>query len=290
MKENALTIKGLTKKYNDFVLDDVSFNVPRGAIVGLIGENGAGKSTTINAALGLIKKDAGVISILGKQNDEVDSSIHNRIGVVFDGNNFHDGLSPKKLNKIFKNIYSEWDEAEYFTLLEKLSLPVDKKVKEFSKGMKMKLSIAVALSHHSELLILDEATSGLDPIIRDELLDMFLDFVQDENRSILVSSHITSDLEKVADYIVFIHNGKVVFNKTKDELMYKYGIMKCRTAQFETIDKQDIIVYLKKDYEWDILVADRDLAQKKYPKVIIDPANIDDIMLLHVKGETICED
>jgi len=290
MKENALTIKGLTKKYNDFVLDDVSFNVPRGAIVGLIGENGAGKSTTINAALGLIKKDAGVISILGKQNDEIDSSIHNRIGVVFDGNNFHDGLSPKKLNKIFKNIYSEWDEAEYFTLLEKLSLPVDKKVKEFSKGMKMKLSIAVALSHHSELLILDEATSGLDPIIRDELLDMFLDFVQDENRSILVSSHITSDLEKVADYIVFIHNGKVVFNKTKDELMYKYGIMKCRTAQFETIDKQDIIVYLKKDYEWDILVADRDLAQKKYPKVIIDPANIDDIMLLHVKGETICED
>ena len=290
MKENALTIKGLTKKYNDFVLDDVSFNVPRGAIVGLIGENGAGKSTTINAALDLIKKDAGVISILGKQNDEIDSSIHNRIGVVFDGNNFHDGLSPKKLNKIFKNIYSEWDEAEYFTLLEKLSLPVDKKVKEFSKGMKMKLSIAVALSHHSELLILDEATSGLDPIIRDELLDMFLDFVQDENRSILVSSHITSDLEKVADYIVFIHNGKVVFNKTKDELMYKYGIMKCRTAQFETIDKQDIIVYLKKDYEWDILVADRDLAQKKYPKVIIDPANIDDIMLLHVKGETICED
>jgi len=290
MKENALTIKGLTKKYNDFVLDDVSFNVPRGAIVGLIGENGAGKSTTINAVLSLIKKDAGVISILGKQNDEIDSSIHNRIGVVFDGNNFHDGLSPKKLNKIFKNIYSEWDEAEYFTLLEKLSLPVDKKVKEFSKGMKMKLSIAVALSHHSELLILDEATSGLDPIIRDEILDMFLDFVQDENRSILVSSHITSDLEKVADYIVFIHNGKVVFNKTKDELMYKYGIMKCRTAQFETIDKQDIIVYLKKDYEWDILVADRDLAQKKYPKVIIDPANIDDIMLLHVKGETICED
>ena len=290
MKENALTIKGLTKKYNDFVLDDVSFNVPRGAIVGLIGENGAGKSTTINAVLSLIKKDAGVISILGKQNDEIDSSIRNRIGVVFDGNNFHDGLSPKKLNKIFKNIYSEWDETEYFTLLEKLSLPVDKKVKEFSKGMKMKLSIAVALSHHSELLILDEATSGLDPIIRDEILDMFLDFVQDENRSILVSSHITSDLEKVADYIVFIHNGKVVFNKTKDELIYKYGILKCKTAQFETIDKQDIIVYQKKDYEWDILVADRDLAQKKYPKVIIDPANIDDIMLLYVKGETICED
>lgn len=287
MKENALVISGLTKEYSDFALDNVSFNVPRGSIVGLIGENGAGKSTIINATLGLIKKDAGAVSILGKQNDEIDNLTRNRIGVVFDGSNFHDKLSPKELNKILKNIYSEWDESGYFALLKKLSLPADKKIKEFSKGMKMKLSIAVALSHNSELLILDEATSGLDPIIRDEILDMFLDFGQDENRSILVSSHITSDLEKVADYIVFIHNGKMVFNKTKDELIYKYGIIKCRTTQFDEIDRQDIIAYQKKDYEWDILVADRDLAQKKYPKVVVDPANIDDIMLMYVKGERI---
>lgn len=286
MKDNALIVKGLTKKYNDFVLDGVSFSVPRGTIVGLIGENGAGKSTIINAILGLKNKDAGTVEILGKQEQEIDNSIRNQIGVVFDGSNFPDGLSPKKLNNVFKNIYAGWDESGYFTLLKKLSLPVEKKVKEFSKGMKMKLSIVVALSHHSKLLILDEATSGLDPVVRDDILDMFLDFVQDENNSILVSSHITSDLEKVADYIVFIHNGKFVFSKPKDELRYKYGIIKCGAAQFEAIDKQDIIAYRKQDYEWQVLVSDKDSAQKKYPKAVIDPATIDDIMLLYVKGET----
>jgi len=286
MKDNALIVNGLIKKYHDFVLDGVSFSVPRGTIVGLIGENGAGKSTTINAILGLIKKDSGTISILGKQNQEIDNAVRNQIGVVFDGSNFPEGLTPKKLNNVFKNIYAAWDENGYFILLKKLSLPSEKKVKEFSKGMKMKLSIAVALSHQSKLLILDEATSGLDPVVRDDILDMFLDFVQDENNSILVSSHITSDLEKVADYIVFIHNGKVVFSKPKDELRYKYGIIKCGAAQFEAIDKQEIIAYRKQDYEWQVLVDDKDYAQKKYPKAVIDPATIDEIMLLYVKGES----
>ena len=285
MKENALVVKGLKKKYRDFTLDDVSFNIPCGMIVGLIGENGAGKSTTINAILGLIKKDAGTISILGKHDNEIDNGIRNQIGVVFDGSNFPSALSARKLNNVLKNIYSTWDENGYFSLLQKMSLPTDKKIKEFSKGMKMKLSIAVALSHHSKLLILDEATSGLDPIVRDDILDIFLDFVQDENNSILVSSHITSDLEKVADYIVFIHKGKVVFSKPKDELKYQYGIIKCGAAQFDAIDKEEIIAYRKQDYEWEVLVADRTAAQKKYPKAVIDPATIDDIMLLYVKGE-----
>ncbi|HNX29040.1 MAG TPA: ABC transporter ATP-binding protein [Syntrophomonadaceae bacterium] len=285
MKDNALIVKGLAKKYQGFILDDVSFNVPNGAIVGLIGENGAGKSTTINAILGLIKKDAGTISILGKQEDEIDNDIRNQIGVVFDGSNFPDVLSARKLNHVFKNIYSTWEENKYFALLQKMSLPTDKKIKEFSKGMKMKLSIAVAFSHQSKLLILDEATSGLDPVVRDDILDMFLDFVQDESNAILVSSHITSDLEKVADYIVFIHNGKVVFNKTKDELRYKYGIVKCGSAQFDAIDKNEVIAYRKQDYEWEVLVADRAAAQRKYPKAVIDPATIDEIMLLYVKGE-----
>lgn len=285
MKENALVVKGLKKKYRDFTLDDVSFNIPCGMIVGLIGENGAGKSTTINAILGLIKKDAGTISILGKQDNEIDNGIRNQIGVVFDGSNFPSVLSARKLNNALKNIYSTWDENGYFSLLQKMSLPTDKKIKEFSKGMKMKLSIAVALSHHSKLLILDEATSGLDPVVRDDILDMFLDFMQDENNSILVSSHITSDLEKVADYIVFIHKGKVVFSKPKDELKYQYGIIKCGAAQFDAIDKEEIIAYRKQDYEWEVLVADRTAAQKKYPKAVIDPATIDEIMLLYVKGE-----
>lgn len=286
MNENALVVNQLTKKYRDFVLDGVSFSVPCGTIVGLIGENGAGKSTTINAILGLIKKDAGTISILGKQEEEIDNGIRNQIGVVFDGSNYPDVLSAKKLNSVFRKIYSTWDENRFFLLLREMSLPTDKKIKDFSKGMKMKLSIAIAFSHNSKLLILDEATSGLDPVVRDDILDMFLEFVQDENNSILVSSHITSDLEKVADYIVFIHKGKVVFCKSKDELRYKYGIIRCGAAQFDAIDKDEVIAYRKQDYEWEVLIADRDLAQRKYPKAVIDPATIDEIMLLYVKGET----
>jgi ABC-2 type transport system ATP-binding protein len=282
---NALIVNGLTKKYNDFVLDNVSFNVPSGAIVGLIGENGAGKSTTINSILGLKNKDSGSVTILGKQDKEIDNTVRNQIGVVFDGSNFPEGLTPVQLNRVFRNIYAAWDDQAYFSLLGKLSLPAGKKIKEFSKGMKMKLSIAVALSHHSKFLILDEATSGLDPVVRDDILELFLDFVQDEENSILVSSHITSDLEKVADYIVFIHNGKVIFNKPKDELRYKYGIIKCGAVQFEAIDKKDIIACRKQEYAWEVLVADKEAAQKKYPKAVVDPATIDEIMLLYIKGE-----
>lgn len=286
MGENALAVKGLTKAYRDFTLDHVSFEVPRGAIVGLIGENGAGKSTTLNAILGLVKKDAGSIEILGQPDEELSPQIRSQIGVVFDGNNYPDMLSARQLNRVFKNIYPHWDEARYLSLLKEMALPLDKAIKALSKGMKMKLSIAAALSHHASLLILDEATSGLDPVVRDDILDLFLDFVQDESHSILVSSHITSDLEKVADYIVFIHQGKVVFSKPKDELKYQYGIIRCGAAQFEALNKEEIIACRKRDYEWEVLIADRTAAQKKYPKAVVDPASIDDIMLLHVKGET----
>ncbi len=280
---NALTISGLTKTYKDFILDHVSFAVPSGSIVGLIGENGAGKSTTINASLGLIQKEDGVISVLGKE--KLDRDIKEQIGVVFDGSNYPEILSPQKLNRVMKNIYKSWDEQAYFRLLKQFSLPSDKQIKQFSKGMKMKLAITAAFSHHSKLLILDEATSGLDPVVRDDILDMLLDFVQDEEHSILVSSHITSDLEKIADYIVLIHKGKVIFSKPKDELTEQYGIIKCGAAQFDALDKSDIIVYRKMDYEWQILVSDREKMQKKYPKAMVVPATIDEIMLLYVKGE-----
>ena len=280
---NAFMVSGLTKTYKDFVLDHVSFTVPSGSIVGLIGENGAGKSTTINAALGLIQKEDGVVSILDKE--ELDGDIKEQIGVVFDGSNYPEILSPRKLNRVMKNIYRTWDERVYFGLLKQFSLPSDKQIKQFSKGMKMKLAISAAFSHHSRLLILDEATSGLDPVVRDDILDMLLDFVQDEEHSILVSSHITSDLEKIADYIVFIHEGKVVFEKPKDELTEQYGIIKCGAAQFDALDKSDIISYRKMDYEWQILVSDRERMQKKYPKALVVPATIDEIMLLYVKGE-----
>lgn len=283
--EHALELREITKQYKGFTLDRVSFAVPKGSIVGLIGENGAGKSTAINIILGLIGKSAGSVQLLGKLDAEIDADVRNRIGVVFDGSNFPDALSANKLNKVFKQIYRAWDEEKYFSLLQTMSLPADKKIKEFSKGMKMKLSIAVAFSHHCELLILDEATSGLDPVARDDILDLFLDFVQDETHSILVSSHITSDLEKVADYIVFLHQGKVVFSKPKDELRDNYGIIKCGAAQFDAIDKKEVIACRKQDYEWQLLVTDRDAARQKYPKAVIDPATIDEIMLLYVKGE-----
>ena len=227
---DALTISGLTKTYKDFVLDGVSFSVPSGSIVGLIGENGAGKSTTINATLGLIQKEAGSVSVLGKE--ELDNEIKEQVGVVFDGSNYPEILSPRKLNRVLKNIYQSWDERTFLSLLKKLSLPIDKPIKQYSRGMKMKLAISAALSHNSKLLILDEATSGLDPVIRDDILDILLDFVQDEDHSILISSHITTDLEKIADYIVFIHEGKVVFSKPKDELTEQYGIIKCGAAQW----------------------------------------------------------
>lgn len=285
MSNQALVVRNLTKKYRDFVLDNVSFSVPCGTIVGLIGENGAGKSTTINAILGLIHYDSGRIELLGRQGAEIDDCIRNQVGVVFDGNNYPDVLSAQKLNRIFKEIYATWDESRFFSLLQKMSIPADKKIKAFSKGMKMKLSIAAALSHNSRILILDEATSGLDPVVRDDILDLFLEFVQDENNSVLVSSHITSDLEKVADYIVFIHQGKVVFCKPKDELRYKYGIIRCGAAQFDALDQNDIIAYRKHDYEWEVLVADREQARRNYPKAVVDPATIDEIMLLYVKGE-----
>ena len=280
---NAFMVSGLTKTYQDFVLDHISFTVPSGSIVGLIGENGAGKSTTINAALGLIQKEDGVVSILDRE--ELDGDVKEQIGVVFDGSNYPEILSPKKLNRVMKNIYRTWDEQAYLHLLKQFSLPADKQIKQFSKGMKMKLAISVAFSHHSRLLVLDEATSGLDPVARDDILDMLLDFVQDEEHSILVSSHITSDLEKIADYIVFIHEGKVVFEKPKDELTEGYGILKCGAAQFDALDKSDIISYRKMDYEWQILVSNRERMQKKYPKALVVPATIDEIMLLYVKGE-----
>ena len=280
---DALIISGLTKTYKDFMLNGVSFSVPCGSIVGLIGENGAGKSTTINAVLGLIQKESGSICVLGKE--QLDNEIKEQIGVVFDGNNFPEIFSTRKLNRVMKDIYHSWEEHTFLNLLKKFSLPTDKPIKQFSKGMKMKLAIAVALSHNSKLLILDEATSGLDPVIRDDILDILLDFAQDETHSILISSHITTDLEKIADYIVFIHEGQVVFSKLKDELIEQYGIIKCGAAQFEALDKSDIIVYRKMDYEWQVLVADRAAMKKKYPKTLIDSVSIDEIMLLYVKGE-----
>ncbi len=283
--EAILQVENLTKQYPDFKLDHVSFNIPKGTIMGLIGENGAGKSTTINAILDLIRRDEGIVTFWGQELSSNPKRIKEDIGVVFDGINFYETLTPAKVGRISAAAYQQWDEAVYNDYIKKFRLSLDKEIKTFSKGMKMKLCIAVALSHKPKLLILDEATSGLDPIMRDDMLDVFLDFVQDENHSILISSHITTDLEKVADYITFIHEGKVLFCKSKDELRYNYGILRCGTALFDTIDKSEILAYRKHDYQWDVLVANKEKAKNKYTTAVVDDASIDDILLLYVKGE-----
>ena len=282
-----LEVKDLEKKYMDFTLDKISFSIPSGTIVGLIGENGAGKSTTINAILNSIKKDGGEIRVLGKEMTDSDTGMRNEIGVVFDGNNFYETLTPRQIGHIMAKVYSNWDMSCFEDYLKRFQLPVSKEIKQFSKGMKMKFTIAVALSHNPRLLILDEATSGLDPIVRDEVLDIFLDFVQDETHAVLVSSHITSDLEKIADYITFIHKGKLIFSLSKDELIYNYGIIKCGREQFMKMDSDDIITYRKKDYEYEILVSDKTRMERKYKNCLMNDVTIDDIMLLYVKGEKV---
>lgn len=280
-----LQVENLTKQYPSFTLDHVSFSIPRGTIMGLVGENGAGKSTTLKSILGLTKKDAGTISILGAREQDIDFVIRNKVGVVFDGKNLPEKMTPKQLSNFLSNIYVSWDKEKYFTMLARLSLPPNQKIKTFSRGMKMKLAIAAALSQNPELLIMDEPTSGLDPIMREDILDILLEFMQDENHSIMMSSHITTDLEKVADYITFIHQGKVIFSKRKDELRYHYGIVRCGADVFAQIDKEEILAYRKEDYQWNVLVADKEKAKRKYKYATVDDATIDEIMLIYVRGE-----
>ena len=282
--DSILRVNNLTKQYDGFKLDHVSFSVPKGTIMGLIGENGAGKSTTINAILDLIHKDEGTVTFWGKELAG-SKQLKEDIGVVFDGINFYETLTPTKVGKIGRTAYKQWDAHLYQEYLKRFQLPADKEIKTLSKGMKMKLCIAFALSHKPKMLILDEATSGLDPVMRDDILEVFLDFVQDETHSILMSSHITTDLEKVADYITFIHQGKVLFCKTKDELRYNYGIIRCGAALFNQLNKDEILACRKDDYQWNVLVADKEQAKRKYKNAVVDDATIDDILLLYVKGD-----
>ena len=281
--ENILEIKNLTKKYKDAGIYDISFNVPKGSIVGLIGRNGAGKTTTIKTLLDISKKDSGEVYILGDNSLSIETK--NNIGVVFDGDTFPEGLNIKKLNKILKEIYKNWNEELFFSYANKLELPVDKKLKQFSKGMKMKLSIIVSLSYNAKLLILDEPTSGLDPVVRDEILDMFLDFIQDENKGILVSSHITSDLEKVADYIVFIDKGKVIFFESKDKIIYEYGIVKCTEEDLPKIDNKYILTKCKKTYGYDVIVKNKEEVKENHKNLTVDNCTIDELMVIYTKGE-----
>ncbi len=249
---NALEIKGLSKEYKDFRLDNVSFEVPSGSIVGLIGENGSGKTTIIKLILNMIKKNGGEITVLGKNKDI--SDIKNEIGVVMDEPGFPGFLNAKEINRIMKNIFSNWSEDTFFGYLKKLKVPDNKEYKDMSKGTKMKTGIAVALSHNPRLLILDEATNGLDPVVRSEVNEIFTEFTRDESHSILISSHIVSDLDRICDYIVFIHNGRLMLFEEKDRLLEKYCIVHCTREQLSSIERSKIIGRKENKYDISVLM------------------------------------
>ena len=283
---HILELENVSKQYKDgFLLDRVSFSLPYGSIMGFVGANGAGKTTTIGCILNTLQKDGGVIRLFGQEMTDADTALRERIGVVCDGDVFPAYLTPEKLGGILQGTYARFDAALYGAHLRAFGLPPRQRVGALSKGMAMKLFIAAALAHHPELLILDEATSGLDPIVRDEMLDTFLDFVQDEAHAILMSSHITSDLERVADYIAFIHAGRILLTARKDDLIYRYGVLRCTADQFAALDAGDILAYRRRDYQTDVLVADRETAARRYPGVLAESAAIDEILLLLTKGE-----
>ena len=287
--ENILELQQVSKTFSKskFSLEHVSFNLPYGTIMGFVGENGAGKTTTIGCILNTVKKDSGKIKLFGEEMFDADTAMREKIGVVYDGNNFPVNWTAKQLAGIMAGFYTQWDNVLFQKYVENFNLPTNQKIRHYSRGMTMKLAIAAALSHHPQLLILDEATSGLDSIVRDEMLDVFLDFVQEENHSILLSSHITSDLEKVADYITFIHDGKLIATVSKNDLIYNYAIMRCKESQFLELDTADILAYRKRDLQIDVLVSDMKKAQKKYKNVVIDHVSVDEIFLMFVKGERV---
>ena len=283
--ENTIEIKNVSKNYPEFKLDKISFKIPKGTIVGLIGENGAGKTTTIKSILN-ITNTTGQIKVFDKDNKKYEKEIKQDLGVVLDDSFLSEYLTAKGVNTIMKSFYTNWDTEKYFNYLKEFKLPTNKLIKDFSSGMKMKLKIATAISHNPKALILDEPTSGLDPIIRNEILEIFRNYItEDEERSILLSSHITSDLEYIADYIIFIHNGKIIFNLKTSELLENYGIIKCSQKDFSNLKKEDYIKYRKEKYQYEVLVSDKFKIAKKYNFKVIDKPSIDEIMLMFVKGE-----
>lgn len=276
---NALEIRNLTKFYPDFTLDNLTLTLPSGCIMGLIGENGAGKSTTIKLILDMIRKDSGTITILGKDNSTGIELIREDIGVVMDEAGIPECLNVKQVGKVMKNIFRSWDEQEYTRLTTRLSLPEKKPFKDFSRGMKMKLGIAIAMSHHSKLLILDEPTSGLDPVVRDEVVEMFSEFTRDEDHSILISSHIVSDLEKLCDYIAFLHKGKLLLCEEKDLLLAQYGLIHCTAEELDNISQETILHRKNNPYGAEALV----LRDSVPAGMHISPVSIEELFIFMAK-------
>lgn len=276
--EHSLIVKNITKHYPSFTLDKVSFTLPKGSIMGLVGVNGAGKSTTMKSILGLCKPDSGEVTVLGQSS--TDKLRKEDIGVVFDECHLHQMLKIKQFQKIFPEIYPNWDAPLFETYMKRFQLPLDKPIKNFSRGMKMKLSIAIAVCHQAKLLILDEPTSGLDPIMRNEILDLFLEYIEDGEKSILVSSHITSDLEKIADYITFINKGKVLMSGNKDDIIYNHGVARGTKSDLTKIPKENLLSIRESQYHCEALVVNPSQVSKMCPNLVIDKVSLEDIMML----------
>lgn len=283
--ENAIEISGLTKRYDGFTLDGLSFNVPKGSIMGFIGQNGAGKTTTIKAILNIIKTDEGNVRLLGMDGAAEEIAVKERIAAVFDEIPFHDELTAKNLDVILGDIYKSWSKQTFEQYLDRFSLPRKKKIGKLSKGMKMKLQIACALSHGAELLIMDEATTGLDPVVRNEILDIFLEYIQDENHSILMSSHITSDLEKIADGVTFIDRGKLLLTGYKDEILENHGVIKCGKSDYKEIAAEDVISARLTDFGTEVMVSDKTACKRKYGGLVMDNTTLEEIMVFYVNRE-----
>ncbi len=288
--ENVIEIKNLSKQYKNhsFQLGPIDLSLQSGRIIGLIGENGAGKTSLIKSMLHVIKKDSGEIKVFGKDFECEEIQIKEEIGVVLDDIFFPEVLNAKEIHATMKNIYQNWDSELFWKLVKEFNLPENKNLKSMSKGMRKKLEIVTALAHKPKLLILDEPTSGLDPVVRSEVLDIFWQFIKDEEHTILLSTHITSDLEQIADQIIFLDQGKIILNKSKDEIMDDYGMLKCDEKQFLQMDKNDLVSYRKNKYHYEVLVKNREKALKKYKDCIIDKITLEELMVFMIKGEKEC--
>ena len=273
---NAIELKGLKKSFPDFTLGPVDLAVPEGTILGLIGENGAGKSTTIKLMLGLLRTDGGSITILGQDAKKLDK---NEIGVVLDEPGFPSLLNAKEIRSFLKDIYRNWDDAAWQDSMRRFELPQEKKFTEFSKGMKMKLAIAAAMSHHARLLILDEPTSGLDPVVRDEVVGILSEFTREPDHSVLLSSHIVSDLEKLCDYIAFLHKGQLLLNEEKDALYEEYGLLRCDLETLRTLDPNAIIGKKETPYGAEVI-----LRREAAGNLTLSPIGIEELFVFMVKG------
>ncbi|MFL0249001.1 ABC transporter ATP-binding protein [Clostridium neuense] len=282
---NILEVNGLKKSFENFSLKDVSFSLREGCITGFIGINGAGKTTTIKSILGLNIKDAGSIKLFGKEIEANERELKNRIGVVLDDGYFYDDMTLMEMKNIVAPAYSNWDEAVFKKYIARFKLPLKQKISTLSKGMRMKYSIALALAHHADLLIMDEPTSGLDPLVRSELMDILLEFMKEDGKSVFFSTHITSDLDKVADILILIDNGRIVLNEEKDIIMDTHGLVKGSKDMLNENTRKLFLKLHETNYNFEGITNNKEAVRKQIKNVIIERPTIEDIMLAYIGGD-----